>query len=1170
MWGRGMRSTIGIALCGSVVVGLLGGAISGVVGSPRVATAADSVAAFYHPDGMVLAHDLAPDDSAIQKVTGPVSEIGWVDDSIVQVIDPAVTQVRAKSLNGSIAPDVTAPQGWPVEYFDGTSWSGTPPAYDAVTGTYPAITSVRTGGPVDSAGFTNGVQSSRKSVQGALEASVGNINVSTGGDGWDVFFGGGRIFNIFHHDDAAVRLRCFTRDGNRCWANDLNMTGYTSSPRSTGFYDSANHRVYSFSIRHSDDSLGLVCIKHANTSQASPCDIPFIAFGAAGGRNYGWLGDAVRIGDKIYMRGSQTNQPLFCFDVASGSKCGVTGAVTGALSGSNAVWQDNRLLAVGTKVFVSTGTQLACFDDSTMAMCAGFGNGGAITATTLRSLFYTTNEVGTPTQVCAYSSGACWDIGTGTTGTWPAGFTAAQGRSIGAGWGAATNLGTQLFYYTDNDHVACFDFATGTSCAGFAGAHMGSYPYAVSLDPTNSRCLWSNSDGGNVRSFIRDTGATPCTLNDMLLIPSMPATHIMSRLGCSEGDRLTSWGSLRVVSRAGATSTSATVTVRDSAGNEIAGWIGRSVALSADGDRRSGTLDLSSLTVAETGATPRFAVTYAGETNATGGYGIFTAGQAPPALCVGVQVQPITVNCPTGLGDGSGDFPYRGVPLSFTGSVTLTPNGGSPALENSSATATRVISKIASDCLATLTGTAYRGATANPLPNATVSLLGPTGDAVLATTTTDATGQYTFANVYPNTYRARIQSTTSSDVNVATPGSSTSFADLMLPVTVASVTSNSGPTAGGTAVTVTGSGFAAGATVDFGGSACAPVTVASSTSLTCTTTSHAAGAVTVTVTNANGLWGSLEAGFSYIAPPVPGPGPAPLPSPSPTPSSTPTPTPTSSPTPSPTASPSQTPTQAPSATPSPVPLPAPLEPGQALLLVDGAPVPVDVEPSADNDGLRVQGDGWTMDLHGLDSDRQPLILGPGGVLELQADRQARTTGSGFLANSAVALYLNPPAAESSGSRRAARTGLLLGTIGVDAQGRFDGVRPLPPDVDPGVHTLQAVGFGPAGQTRALNLPVAVRAWIRLDPGPRRKAGIHDRLRATGMTGGIPIGARLKVRIKVHNDSSERDGVAMVKVRPDRSFSWTRLIRTFKPITVRMIYGEVGSNRETWKSIRPRN
>ena len=53
--------------------------------------------------------------------------------------------------------------------------------------------------------------------------------------------------------------------------------------------------------------------------------------------------------------------------------------------------------------------------------------------------------------------------------------------------------------------------------------------------------------------------------------------------------------------------------------------------------------------------------------------------------------------------------------------------------------------------------------------------------------------------------------------------------------TVSSVSPNSGPTAGGTAVTITGTNFAAGATVTFGGTAATNVTVVNSTTITATT-----------------------------------------------------------------------------------------------------------------------------------------------------------------------------------------------------------------------------------------------------------------------------------------------------------------------------------------------
>ena len=83
--------------------------------------------------------------------------------------------------------------------------------------------------------------------------------------------------------------------------------------------------------------------------------------------------------------------------------------------------------------------------------------------------------------------------------------------------------------------------------------------------------------------------------------------------------------------------------------------------------------------------------------------------------------------------------------------------------------------------------------------------------------------------------------------------------------TVNSVTPASGPTTGGTAVTITGTNFAAGATVSVGGDAATAVTVVNSTTIAATTPSHAAGAVNVTVTNADVQSGTLAGGFAYTA-----------------------------------------------------------------------------------------------------------------------------------------------------------------------------------------------------------------------------------------------------------------------------------------------------------------
>ena len=69
-------------------------------------------------------------------------------------------------------------------------------------------------------------------------------------------------------------------------------------------------------------------------------------------------------------------------------------------------------------------------------------------------------------------------------------------------------------------------------------------------------------------------------------------------------------------------------------------------------------------------------------------------------------------------------------------------------------------------------------------------------------------------------------------------------------------------------MTITGTNFAAGATVTFGSTAATNVVVVNSTTITATTPAGSAGAVTVTVTNSGGQSGSLASGFTYIPTPT--------------------------------------------------------------------------------------------------------------------------------------------------------------------------------------------------------------------------------------------------------------------------------------------------------------
>ena len=86
---------------------------------------------------------------------------------------------------------------------------------------------------------------------------------------------------------------------------------------------------------------------------------------------------------------------------------------------------------------------------------------------------------------------------------------------------------------------------------------------------------------------------------------------------------------------------------------------------------------------------------------------------------------------------------------------------------------------------------------------------------------------------------------------------------------LASISSSSGPAAGGTSVTISGTGFSGASAVSFGGLSAADFVVNTDTSITATSPPSTAGTVDVTVTNAGGT-SALSAGdqFTFVAAPA--------------------------------------------------------------------------------------------------------------------------------------------------------------------------------------------------------------------------------------------------------------------------------------------------------------
>lgn len=209
--------------------------------------------------------------------------------------------------------------------------------------------------------------------------------------------------------------------------------------------------------------------------------------------------------------------------------------------------------------------------------------------------------------------------------------------------------------------------------------------------------------------------------------------------------------------------------------------------------------------------------------------------------------------------------------------------------------------------------------------------------------------------------------------------------------------------------------------------------------LTASTTYYVRALATVVAGGNTYTYLSTTATVTTSAAPAPGPAPAPSSS-------------TAAPSPAPSAT---LPPLAP-VTPS-----APASVTGPVMLVNGVPQPVVVVPTRDDQGLAITGLGFTMTLEGVGSSGTPLGVTPDGALILESDRFARTTGTGFLSDSPVKIFLfSDP--------------VYVGDVLTNSAGAFNGSVQLPASVPAGRHTLQANGYTPTGEIRTLSLPVVVK------------------------------------------------------------------------------------------------
>ena len=193
--------------------------------------------------------------------------------------------------------------------------------------------------------------------------------------------------------------------------------------------------------------------------------------------------------------------------------------------------------------------------------------------------------------------------------------------------------------------------------------------------------------------------------------------------------------------------------------------------------------------------------------------------------------QNVAVTTPGGTGTGTGLFTYVMAPTV----TSIIPNSGPTAGGTS----------------ITITGTNFLGATAVNFGSTAASSY-----SVISNTTISAASPAQAAGA------VQITVTTVGGVSLDL----VTFTYVPAP-TVTGVSPSSGPTAGGTTVTITGTNFTGATAVAFGGTPAGSYTVDSATQITATTAAHAAGAAQITVTTVGGTSSDL-ANFTFVAPPI--------------------------------------------------------------------------------------------------------------------------------------------------------------------------------------------------------------------------------------------------------------------------------------------------------------
>lgn len=479
----------------------------------------------------------------------------------------------------------------------------------------------------------------------SLASAAGN------GDGFDLSFDGGQIYNVFHHG-ANLRVDCHVQaTGAQCdgFTTPVTVQGpgpvdfYTSAGSSTAINPTTHHLFVYVNTKdaltvggttYAKDTAGVVEVDLSPTTtnrfvrfirttpdgEGPPFDNAFTnpTTNVTSHFYYGSAGEARLVGTRFYAMNVQTTtrattdarNKLMCVDISTQQACAgqpyTVGANTAAVTASSMAVQ---LQAVGTRVFFpiiaaaaaggeySTGT--GCFDTTTSAVC-----GGAWPLSAAGAILPLLDSTGAPTGICVLQLRA-------TTCSNNDGSAASAPTNLGpvmsgfqsySRW--AITLGTRVFApgTSSGEQLLCFDFATNAACPNFPATYAKSVQlvYTVQSDPANPTCLWINADspGGSLVNGVYTPDPNGARIQTVDAYSGgacgasgsrvMLSSFVEGTAGCEP----TKWGILKVTSTTALTT--ATAKIQDSSGKDLATGLAMTVA----SDKLSATLDLNAVTPA--------------------------------------------------------------------------------------------------------------------------------------------------------------------------------------------------------------------------------------------------------------------------------------------------------------------------------------------------------------------------------------------------------------------------------------------------------------------------------------------------------------------------------------------------------------------------------------------